>query len=379
MLSVYDRIDPGQGGASQVIPTLDTTGSSRPVRFDCPQCDRSFESRDDWFRHRFYEHPYHRPVLLLDDIELTSPTHRIVRRLQPEAIRLVHTRECRLNGRVVTPEELKRVLAGASSTFVSIELVGDAKMVTASYEILVEIPDPRSIQAVEHEFSRVTDEGEMSVKSIDRFIEACRKTKNARTYVNGLANYMYGLLGKDQRGGTHLSRTEADAKLSEAYQDLDGYGTALADVLRGLINFHFNAFGVTQRLVRAPRLDHAFKWYEALMAAQEAPPAALGGFDEGTLKVPLDLATSELLDWVQAARVPSAELLAVAERRAASTDWMPGDRLKAWVMAAWLARALAMPHRALAAARRFRNDSVFGAFAEQVVSECAGQSMRTRQ
>lgn len=373
-LPYYDHIDPGQGGSAMVIPEYPPFDKNRTQRFPCQKCDKEFSTYDAWFQHRFEAHPFQRPTLFLGTSEITTPRLVVTAPLSADEIRVVNTEQCRLDGDRISAIRLGQELAQAKSGFFKVELVGTDANIRADYEISVEIPSDDDVKLVEDEFQRLNGTGMVSVVSINQFIQHTLQAKTARRYVEGLAAYLYGVLGKDQKGGTYLTQQQGRGRLNEALQSLSQIKRPLAAVITEIINFQANAFDSATALIAAPRLTFAILWFNCVRLGGDVKALVRDEInDVFASQVPLDAATDELLTWVGLPFEKLNEQAKLIERRTRQDDWLPEDRTKAKVLAAILSECGGDLAKAAQVARGFRHDPVFGALAERLIAKSKEQ------
>ncbi|RDK09150.1 hypothetical protein [Cupriavidus lacunae] len=369
-LPYYDHIDPGQGGSSMVIPELPRPVLDRPQVFTCSLCHEDFPSYEHWFQHRFEAHPYRRPLLVLGSREVNTPRFVVTTTLKPKQIQAINAEICRLDGQTISPATLAHRLATAKSGFFKVELVGAEGKLKVEYEISIEIATTEHASLVEQEFARLYTSGGVSVTSISGFIQATAGARTAQRYVDGLAAYLYGLLAKDQRGGTILSQEQGRARFNEAHQALAEIDRPLATVVAGIVSFQLNAFSKNEGLVAVPRLRVAMRWFDSVRKT-----GLLGAIEEcdstlaPTAHVPLDSSTDEVLTWMGLSPSKISALTRQIEKRMQQDDWLPEDRIKAKVLLASIYESEGAITKAAQVARGFRHDPVFGRLAERLISD----------
>lgn len=367
-LPFLDHIDPGQGGSAMVIPELPAwTTLQTPEVFPCKQCGAVFNSHDAWFDHRFEKHPLRRPMLVLGDVEVLTPRYTAQNALPPQVIRTVNAIGCRVNGKEVALKNLGQLLAAKPRAFYSIALAGEGGVET-TYEISVEIPAHEHIAAVERDFAALASQGRLTVHSVNAFLQQTSAAPTAKNLTHGLANYLFGMLAKDQRGETSLSQEQGRAKLNEAHQTLLDIKRPLPQAIAAVIEFGTNAFQRRQWLGPVPYLNSAMDWYRMASSGQIPPEFNLevqGA--ESRWRIPLDSSTHELLDWL---RQPTEGLLADAraiQKRANQPTWLHEDRVKASVLLACTFMRAGQREQAQERARAFRHDPVFADLADTLL------------
>ena len=112
-MAFLDYIDPGNSGGS--VPTRESPflgiGVS-VITYSCSICGGLFDSRDDLFEHRFQNHPFKRPSLLLGGKEITSPRQLVARQLNSTEIEFANVNRFFVDGAPVQRGELVDKLAG---------------------------------------------------------------------------------------------------------------------------------------------------------------------------------------------------------------------------------------------------------------------------
>lgn len=369
-LPFYDHIDPGQGGSAMVIPEYPSWMTYvKPEVFPCGHCNLSFDSYDGWFEHRFHAHPVAKPTLVLGEAEMVTPRFVMMRKLLASEIRAVNTEVCRVNGKEISLDGLAKLLATSTNAFWEITLEGPGSVVRSRYEISVELPDEEDLVTVEKAFMRLASEGNLSLNGVNNLIREAARATTAKRYLDGVSGYIFGVLGKDQRGNTTLTQEQGRTKLNEAHQTLALIDRPLARVIRAVIEFQANTFLRARGVRLAPRLLHAIHWFDSarLGKINVMPDSPLR--DDVTMsRVPLDSATDELLGWLS---LPTAQLvphLRVIEKRCNQPDWLPDDRVKARVLLAALQFSQGNDAAAVQVTRTFRHDPVFQTLAEQVLA-----------
>ncbi|MFZ3119673.1 MAG: hypothetical protein WA159_15305 [Variovorax sp.] len=237
-LPFYDHIDPGQGGSAMVIPEYPSwTTYLKPEVFPCGQCNLTFDSYDSWFEHRFQAHPIAKPMLVLGEAEIVTPRLVVTRKISAGEVRFVNTEVCRANGKATSLKEFAQLLEKSTNAFWDVTLVGAGGAVESRYEISIELPSEEHLVAVERAFMRLTAAGNLSLNGVNSLINEAAGASTAKRYLDGVSGYLFGVLGKDQRGDTTLTQEQGRTKLNEAHQTLALIDRPLAKVIRAVIEF----------------------------------------------------------------------------------------------------------------------------------------------
>lgn len=371
-MSFLDFIDPGNSGGS--VPTQESPWDGlpppAPAVYRCSVCDATFSDTDRLFEHRFSEHPYKRPALILDGHELTSPREIVVRPLVADQIALAHTDYCVFNDHTIRPEDLADLLSKQREGLhtVVLEKLG----IETYYEIDFEIAKSSELLAVDRLFLSIVGAETLTLDRINLFIEMADRYTSARRYVDGLCQYLYGVLAKDQRGGTHLPQSDYKTKFNLALNSLQLFERPLADVVVGVVNFSQNAFNDGDRLGASPKLQKAMRVFFGFLNGVGFK-TSLPWSGAGMCNVPVDQATDQIVQWA----IESDDELLRYKRQMESiisgAEWVSYDRFKVSML---LAEKLALHGDITAAqgyARQAVNDALFGEWAQRIMESEANK------
>lgn len=338
----------------------------RLITYPCLICGQVFESRDGLFDHRFEQHPFKRPILFLDGLEATSPTQLLVHPLATEAIDFGATTRCYLNGNIIEMSDLKSHLAEKRRGMCSIVLANEE--IESSYQIDFDVPNESDLKDVERIFFEVAGTDVLNLDRIDLFINMSSSFPTAIRYVDGLSNYLYGILAKDQRGGTQLERSDFISKFNQALDTLQHFDRPLAFAIVGVINFNQNVFEKVELLFKVPKIYLAMQKFNGFVTGDNntRENAALPEV-VSSKNIPLDYATEKIFEW---ALMPPEELyksLKELEYLAHSAELVTNDRFKIQMLLAELLVERREYSAAIRVAGRYSNDSVFGTWAQRII------------
>jgi hypothetical protein len=364
-MSYLAFIDPGNSGGSVVIPEFPRF-ILKPVVYECVICGAPFGDRDGLFQHRFETHPFRRPSLLVCGKEITSPRHIVVRPLRAEDISLAYTTKLTLDGIATTPERLIEVLGTDRRTIRSVVLENEG--VSTAFELQFDIPEHDHLCEVERLFFALFAKATVDVMRIDAFIDITKDFHTALRYVDGISQYLYGILAKDQGGGTHLPQADYKIKFNQALDVLQAFDTALSDVLVGVINFNQNAFDEGSWLDHAPKLKIAMSRFSQLLGGHPVISASSPIPVASAENIPLDTYTDQIIRWSTA----TVEELSTDVRKLKhvihSPNWTPDDRFKVRVLLAEMYLASGDESSARTCARHVANDAIFGSWAQGILA-----------
>lgn len=365
-MGFLDFIDPGNSGGSVPTPSSpwERLPPPVPVVYRCAVCAATFDDADQLFEHRFGEHPYTRPTLILSGREITSPREIVTRPLSESQITVANTDLCVFDDQPVPAEKLPKLLAQERTGLHTIVL--DRLGIKTRYEIVFEIADTKELAEVERLFLAIVGSETLSVDRINVFVEMTSQYKTALLYVDGLCHYLYGVLAKDQRGGTHLPQAEYKTKFNLALDGLRHFDRPLAEVVVGVVNFSQNAFDDGKTLDASPRLQRAMRMYSSF-ANGKCPMATTNWSGSGMGNVPVDHATDQVIQWALDGNDEFLRHHRQMEAVIDTAEWVPNDRFKVSMLLAERLSALGQVAAAKRFARSVTNDALFSDWAQRIM------------
>ncbi len=340
----------------------------RPKRFPCTQCDELYSSLDELRNHRFEAHPLHRPVMLVRGQELGTNRIRITQPLLAADVHISHCARASLNSSEIPISCLSHELASISSDVCQIVLSKDG--VDAVFELDFCIASKEDLEGVEDQFERIARGCRLDIRAIEDFIDAALRFTTAVGYCDGICAYLYGVLAKEQTGGSALSYDAYEGKLSKAAEELVAYNRPLAQTIGGLIEFHFNHFQDSACLSPESRVGqvsaHYSDWIES--------PGSSGQYTTGTDKLEslvTDRETEQILCWaIRPLHDLAGEATAIEDSlERASAEY---DRAKLRILLGQLYTQFGDVNQALIHAKALRNVPAFQGWAEALIKTLGG-------
>ncbi|MFJ4433355.1 hypothetical protein ACIPZG_20560 [Pseudomonas sp. NPDC089395] len=355
-------IDPGNAGGSVSIPESPPV-VLQPIVYECPRCSAQFGSVQARRDHFFTAHPYRKPELLLRGQLLGNSETVIHAPVQATDWLLGSCHRVSMNGRMMAPDELFQTLAECRQGFHVLELSNqDAN---ERFELRFCIPELVELQRLEDVFNTLFLDNELSVDDVRRFAEACKSLKTANEYLEGVCQYLYGVLAKDQRGGTQLSHVQYKERFNRALEALRHVERPLARTIRGIINFSFNSFAQAASQADAPALAAAASRFAGW--AGKPAKSCVVELQEAQARLPIDHATDRVLSWMALSSKRQERELDELQQVSASPLWTAEDRAKALVLWSEWGRNCRSTDELRRMARRLLNDAIFAGYAEQVL------------
>lgn len=227
-----------------------------PARIRCPFCTASFSLARELTAHLGDQHRGERPILLIRGLEPAQlQQFRIGTSLRRTDVALRNCSEVHVSinatpATPIQPSELPKLLADQDNALVDIRLTNQfdavAQPTSASYRLLVNIPEKRSLDAVDRAFKRHLATEALDFNAIDRFLSDRACIGLANTYASSLADYVRGVLVKDRP--IHLEVTTSFSRYRDLYNTallgLQPYSRPLPALICAVIRFALNNFSM---------------------------------------------------------------------------------------------------------------------------------------
>lgn len=355
-------IDPGNAGGSVSIPESPPV-VLQPIVYECPRCPALFDGVQARRDHFFTAHPYCKPELLLRGKLLGNSETVIHTPVQAANWLLGSCDWVSLNGRRMAPDELFQRLAELRQGFHFLDLGN--KDATERFELRFCIPELAELQRLEDIFSTLFLDNELNVDDVRRFTEVCKSLSTANEYLEGVSQYLYGVMAKDQRGDTRLSHAQYKERFNRALDALRHVDRPLARTIRGIINFSFNSFVQAASQADAPALAAAASLFACW--AGKTVKNCVATRKEAQARLPVDHSTDRILNWMALPDKRQERELDDLMQASANSLWTAEDRAKATVLGLEWGRASRSTDELRRVARSLLNDAIFAGYAEQTL------------
>jgi hypothetical protein len=351
---------------------LDEAYVPTPPKFTCILCSAVFDATDELQKHRFGEHPFIQPALFVRGQEMGGAPQRINQGLTPKDIKCFHATGANLNGRDVSLADLAKQLAKFKRERADITLKNDG--VAARFSLEFEIVSPRDLAGVDRCFLSVAKRGRLDMRSVEDFIASSRKFETAMPYCDGICDYFYGVLAKEQVADTSLPYHMYREKFGHAVDLLKDIDSLLARTIRSIIAFHYNHFEDCIAAAGTSRVGLIATRFECLLrgdAVGAATAVAAKGADK-LERLLTDAQTEQIIAWCSS---PSKTVSGQANEIESfiQRDLPETDRAKLRMVLA--ESALSNNHLAEARrhARELRNNPVLGPWSESLLDRIREQ------
>ena len=342
---------------------LDPKFKPTPKRFLCAQCSESYPSPDELRKHRFEAHSLRRPAMLVQGRELGTNRVRITQPLSAADVHIAHCARVFLNGIEIRISRLPHELAAVSSDVCRVVLRKDG--VDADFELDFCIASKEDLEGVEEQFKRIARGRRLDTRIVEEFIDAASGFTTAVGYCGGICAYLYGVLTKEQSGGSTLSYDAYEGKFSKAAEELAAYDRPLAQTIGSLIEFHFNHFRDSAYLSPESRAGRVSARYSDWIRSSGSLDQQTTGTDkfEGLVT---DWETEQILRWASRPLNDLAREAAAIENllERAAAEY---DRAKLHILLGELYAQSGDVNKALRHAKVLRNVSGFQGWAETLM------------
>jgi len=236
----------------------------------CPQCDRSFDTYELLRDHQFEGHPFRIPTLLFLGIPIGRLGTKIVHQTNAEDWQVIDADSATLNGRAIEVDDVGTQLSGAGDGVHQLELVAE----NARFRALIDIAKPATaeLQECDDAFGAMMSGHELSLLSIQRFLDDTRGLSTISDYRDGIAIYLQGVLLREGSDDSWVERTEYRHLYERSQSLLAPYFRPLAASISSLVSFHFNDFSAARRWNSSQRLSWAAERFERLLRNDRSFP-----------------------------------------------------------------------------------------------------------
>jgi hypothetical protein len=254
-------------------------------KIPCPYCVRLFDHIEELQDHVRIDHPMDLPRLTIGG---SVAGHREVLRqvVDPDAISLTNSSEISVEvdgARVeIGLRELPAWLAAQRSEMVRLEARNHrpADDGTALMEWVLEfrIAAPEELEACDVAFVQHLAVPEPTMAHVERFLQLQPGGPGAREYAGALADYVVGLLLKEQSPTSGVRRDLGDfsGKLMSVLEVLHGHSTKVSRSVTAVCWFCLNAWARLRVPIELAELHGAVRFYRSL-GAGEATRNGMGG------------------------------------------------------------------------------------------------------
>ena len=369
---------PTVGWILEKIVELDQEAADRRTpapKYPCADCGQEFSDPDALKDHIAVHHPQARPQLLFSGT--VAPKEVVIRR--PIVAAGVEFLNCssvqvHLDGRSI------RLETEDLPAWLSERDIGHVHMVAENYrsldqglartEWLLEFRLARQAELDECDraFKEQLAVPRPTMRHVDQFLRMCPSSLGAIDYAGALADYVVGLLLKEQaaQSGVRGDLKGFKDKLMNALEILQGHDTEVASAVTAVSRFSLNAWKLMEVPPALEELDAAVTFYLSLSESR-AMGFSRGDTCGGTPACYVDRATKWILQAAmdlrqERAESPALDKLRVLRQKQGLTEY---DLVKVDVLLAVVESRVRRTEVAKSYLQRLRFDDQFGAWARK--------------
>jgi hypothetical protein len=364
MAKITDAVDPGNAGGSVLIPEI-PTAPNRPVTFKCDKCGEAFADREARRQHIFDHHPFKRPLLMVGSRMVNERGQVVATPFPPADWVIQQTERIVIDQQEVTSRQACQRLSQLTTGFHEVTLASADHTVT--YHIEFDIPIEAQLAAVERVFNMLIVNQPLESDRIAQFITVVKQEDGARYYLEGVSDFLYGVLAKDQRGGTSLNRDDYTAKFHAAREALRFMNRPLANLIKALVNFNDNAFSEAEALAPDGQVAIACRMLNGLRSGRHcsAPVASIASGHN----LPVDTLTAEIMRFCSLSLAQQQEQLPQLVHLASKRLTTDHDRVKIQALAMNTCWEAGDVEQAASWAKKLRHSPLFETLANRIIED----------
>jgi len=249
---------------------------NQPETFICCYCgNKQYKSTKELHIHISVSHPVERPVICINSKTVTSEE---IIRTTIQVIELFNVQKIMVskdgsNYQEWTSEELKVNLS--NNSHYSIKLINkdllDKRPVEVTYIFNIKIPDESEIKEVDNNFTNMLIIDNVKMRDVRHFSDACSKYQSAIEYASALADYIVGIMIKDQNpnSGVVLPLAKYPEKLQKALIVLNNFNSPISKIICALIKFNINDFAKQPIPCGIGLLDSINSFFHDIISAKD--------------------------------------------------------------------------------------------------------------
>ncbi len=309
-----------------------------PPVYPCPQCRSEFDTAGALENHLFDGHPTSRPVLVLRGRECGRSRLAVIEPTSPDDWAFHNCGSIMVNRTAMTVADAKALLAATSAGVVEVRLVGDRTQ--QDFEFSFEVAEKVELEAIDDKLADMVTGRSLTIAVIEAFLSATARYASAGRYRGGVANYLYGVLGREGSpesgllGADDQGRPRYMARFDDAVGSLRHIERPPAEAICGLVAFQYNHFEEAQIRTRSPRVATASRRLAMLLAGGDPVLLPAVEDDRSSIDYALsDAKTEQVLEWCCIPLDASAQR-AAQEMETALMNQAPADQLKIRVLLA---------------------------------------------
>lgn len=317
----------------------ESSGSSYvppPVMYRCDTCGVEFQERAEFDLHVFRGHINNRPQLYFRSRQCGA-TRLVISTESTESNWVTsHARLAIVNGKRYPVDELGSVLSAMTSGIVDVELRSENSQQRFQFDFsLAQEPD---LDGVDEALERLFEGRELSLRTIDDFLERSKRFVTARDYYSALANYFYGAAIRDGTLDLDSPNVKSvdgyEGKYNSAVEVLGSFDRPAAEAICGLVAFHYNQFELSMVKTKSSRVAEASLRLQSVLESKAFRKESLLQVEHPYLDAILSDAIMEEVLSLTSLPIDPASSLPISEIIDSRPYITPTDELKLRLVAA---------------------------------------------
>lgn len=272
-----------------------------PDRFPCLTCGVEFSTESDLRVHAFAGHRIQRPLLVFSGRECGKGRLTITHITAPADWVFIHADSIIVNDKDMSADSAADFLSSKRIGVADVTLKRNDLLHTFQFEFT--LADDEDLIGVDAALDRLIDGGELGLRAIDDFIMRAKTYQTASRYLNGISNYLYGVLAREEAAESGLrDATDLDGgyqgKYDQAVVILGGFDRPPAEAICGIVAFHYNQFQRAMTKTKSHRVADVSLRFQALLAGESWLSGDLSMSPHSSLDVALsDSMIEQVLGW----------------------------------------------------------------------------------
>ena len=222
------------------------------LRLTCQSCGSEFESNAELAIHNHLGHVRENPSIVFGGRSLLSEVRMVSEASEADDWIFENSQKILVNGIQHSAQRAQNFLSSQRVGSFVLEAINGKR----NRRVVIEfsIPTESELQLVDSALSDLLKYGQPTQRSIVEFTKVRKSAPGAALYIDGLENYLFGLLEsvpnpRPKLPNTRLSRS---SRFDYAVQKLSKFDRPAAEIICGLIALKYNQFGRAIQCTRSP-------------------------------------------------------------------------------------------------------------------------------
>lgn len=222
------------------IGITDTSYESIKNVYVCDICHEAFDTKQDLDLHKIVTHPKKLPALYIKSKELGESKFIIPQKLKPSDIKLCNVNKIFINDKISDEISLVKLLVSTKSSILNV-ILESIDGISKKAHIEINIPNCKNILKADEVFLQLFTNYNVCRDKIDLFIEKTRKLHDVQTYIQGITDYCYAILARNNNDVIESSDyNNYETRYNRAADNLSYFSSSISNTIRGIIEFYFS-------------------------------------------------------------------------------------------------------------------------------------------